>query len=42
MTKNQWDPDEAKKRDGLDELVYRSNLLGADRSVANWGGETPR
>lgn len=38
MTKNRWDPDEAKKRDGLDELVYRSNLLGADRSVANWGG----
>ena len=23
---------------GLDELVYRSNLLGSDRSVCNWGG----
>ncbi|WP_240371274.1 bifunctional aldolase/short-chain dehydrogenase [Anoxybacteroides rupiense] len=22
----------------LEKLVYRSNLLGADRSVANWGG----
>ncbi|MBA2277312.1 MAG: bifunctional rhamnulose-1-phosphate aldolase/short-chain dehydrogenase, partial [Chloroflexia bacterium] len=27
-----------RSRDALDELVYRSNLLGADRSVANWGG----
>src|SRR5690606_3246245 len=23
---------------GLDELVYRSNLLGSDRAVCNWGG----
>ncbi|RAV21686.1 bifunctional aldolase/short-chain dehydrogenase [Paenibacillus contaminans] len=23
---------------GLDELVYRSNLIGTDRSVCNWGG----
>lgn len=23
---------------GLDELVYRSNLLGKDRTIANWGG----
>ncbi|MFM1651446.1 bifunctional aldolase/short-chain dehydrogenase [Brevibacillus sp. B_LB10_24] len=39
MVKNLWDPAEAKRRTGgLDELVYRSNLLGADRSVANWGG----
>ena len=22
----------------MDELVYRSNLLGTDRSVCNWGG----
>lgn len=39
MTENRWNPDEAKKLDaGLAELVYRSNLLGSDRSVANWGG----
>jgi rhamnulose-1-phosphate aldolase/alcohol dehydrogenase len=39
MPKNLWDKSEAEKLiRGLDELVYRSNLLGSDRSVANWGG----
>jgi rhamnulose-1-phosphate aldolase/alcohol dehydrogenase len=39
MPKNLWDKRKAEQRkSGLDELVYRSNLLGSDRSVANWGG----
>jgi rhamnulose-1-phosphate aldolase/alcohol dehydrogenase len=39
MTINRWDSEEAANREpGLDELVYRSNLLGSDRAVANWGG----
>ncbi len=33
-----WDATAAANRDTLDELVYRSTLLGADRSVANQGG----
>ncbi len=36
-----WNDDEASKLSGLDLLVYRSNLLGADRSVCNiFGGNT--
>src|SRR4051794_33823031 len=37
---NQWDPTRATALEGqaLELLRYRSNLLGADRSVANWGG----
>jgi len=36
---NLWNQDTAQQvSEGLDELVYRSNLLGSDRSVANWGG----
>lgn len=38
MVKNLWDNEQTKGLKGLDELVYRSNLLGTDRSVANWGG----
>lgn len=38
MVENKWDSNKAKLESGLDELVYRSNLLGSDRSVANWGG----
>lgn len=39
MTKNRWNADEAKQLEtDLAQLVYRSNLLGSDRSVANWGG----
>ena len=33
-----WDATAAKDLDPLDALVYRSTLLGADRSVANQGG----
>ena len=39
MVQNLW---EAKQADqlskGVEELVYRSNLIGSDRSVCNWGG----
>ncbi|MCI3922595.1 bifunctional aldolase/short-chain dehydrogenase [Paenibacillus sp. TRM 82003] len=39
MPKNLWNKETAAQvKPGLDELVYRSNLLGTDRSVANWGG----
>ncbi|MFF2156764.1 bifunctional aldolase/short-chain dehydrogenase [Paenibacillus chitinolyticus] len=39
MTANLWDAEIAVGvKKGLDELVYRSNLLGFDRTVANWGG----
>jgi len=34
-----WDNGKAAAvNKGLDELVYRSNLIGTDRSVCNWGG----
>ncbi|MHB8618379.1 MAG: bifunctional rhamnulose-1-phosphate aldolase/short-chain dehydrogenase [Chloroflexota bacterium] len=35
---NRWDSGHARGLAALDLLAYRSNLLGADRSVANWGG----
>ena len=35
---DRWDASAARDLDTLDALVYRSNLLGADRSVANQGG----
>jgi rhamnulose-1-phosphate aldolase/alcohol dehydrogenase len=39
LVANLWNPENARAlRNGLAELVYRSNLLGTDRSVANWGG----
>jgi rhamnulose-1-phosphate aldolase/alcohol dehydrogenase len=39
MVANLWENDKAAQvKVGLDELVYRSNLLGTDRSIANWGG----
>lgn len=39
MVRNLWDSAKAAAAEpGLGELVYRSNLLGSDRSVANWGG----
>lgn len=33
-----WDNQEMVKSNGLESLVYRSNLLGSDRSVVNIGG----
>ncbi|MDR3573802.1 MAG: bifunctional aldolase/short-chain dehydrogenase [Anaerolineaceae bacterium] len=38
MVKNLWVEGDASELKGLDELVYRSVLLGRDRSIANWGG----
>ncbi len=35
---DRWDEERAAALSPLDALVYRSNLLGADRSVANFGG----
>jgi rhamnulose-1-phosphate aldolase/alcohol dehydrogenase len=35
---SRWEPDLARTLTGIDELVYRSNLLGADRALANRGG----
>lgn len=39
MVQSLWDKEKAARSGaGLDELVYRSNLLGSDRSVCNWNG----
>lgn len=39
MVQNLWNENKARElQTGLDELVYRSNLLGSDRAVCNWGG----
>jgi rhamnulose-1-phosphate aldolase/alcohol dehydrogenase len=39
LVANIWNSDKAPApNSGLAELVYRSNLLGSDRSVCNWGG----
>jgi rhamnulose-1-phosphate aldolase/alcohol dehydrogenase len=37
-TENLWDPSKAQGLSELESLAYRSNLLGADRAVANFGG----
>ncbi|MDX8046229.1 bifunctional aldolase/short-chain dehydrogenase [Gracilibacillus sp. S3-1-1] len=38
MVENKWKDDISTQIDGLSSLVYRSNLLGSDRSVVNIGG----
>ena len=39
MIKNKWNPDETKDQSSaLAELRYRSNLIGSDRRICNWGG----
>jgi rhamnulose-1-phosphate aldolase/alcohol dehydrogenase len=39
MPKNLWVNEKANAaKSGLEELAYRSNLLGTDRAVCNWGG----
>ena len=35
---NRWDSGQASGLTPLQLLAYRSNVLGSDRSVANWGG----
>lgn len=37
-TENRWDSAKAGGLPPIEELVYRSNLLGSDRAVANYGG----
>jgi rhamnulose-1-phosphate aldolase/alcohol dehydrogenase len=37
-TENLWDTRQAKNLSELEALAYRSNLLGRDRAVANYGG----
>ncbi len=37
-TENLWDASKAEGLSELETLAYRSNLLGADRAVANFGG----
>ncbi|MBP3952231.1 bifunctional aldolase/short-chain dehydrogenase [Bacillus suaedae] len=39
MVQNLWNEENAQTLTaGLSELVYRSNLIGSDRAVCNWGG----
>lgn len=38
MVNNLWNQEKAPFQEGLEQLVYRSNLIGSDRSVCNWGG----
>lgn len=38
MVKSRWEDNKAIFKSDLEDLVYRSNILGIDRSVANWGG----
>ncbi|MEC1751114.1 bifunctional aldolase/short-chain dehydrogenase [Bacillus mojavensis] len=39
MVKHVWDSEHAAQLSkGVEELVYRSNLIGSDRIVCNWGG----
>ena len=37
-TENLWDSRKAEGLSVLEALAYRSNLLGHDRAVANYGG----
>ncbi|MFD0670194.1 bifunctional aldolase/short-chain dehydrogenase [Cohnella sp. GCM10027633] len=39
MVQSLWETSKASQQQtGLDQLVYRSNIIGADRRVCNWGG----
>lgn len=38
MVKSLWEASAAPRKDTLEELRYRSNLIGTDRAVCNWGG----
>lgn len=39
MVQHLWQEKKATSvKQGVDELVYRSNILGQDRAVCNWGG----
>lgn len=38
MIESRWDPAHAANLDEVDRLVYRSNLLGSDPRITNFGG----
>lgn len=38
MVQSAWSNEKAENLTGLQELVYRSNIIGSDRAVCNWGG----
>ncbi|MBP1842760.1 rhamnulose-1-phosphate aldolase/alcohol dehydrogenase [Rhizobium petrolearium] len=38
LLENRWDDSYAAKLDELGKLLYRSNLLGADKRITNYGG----
>lgn len=39
MVQSLWISSQASEQKSmLEQLVYRSNLIGTDRSVCNWGG----
>lgn len=38
MPANNWNKTQGSSLEGVDTLVHRSNLLGRDRTVCNWGG----
>ncbi|MFJ7738699.1 bifunctional aldolase/short-chain dehydrogenase [Lysinibacillus sp. NPDC097287] len=38
MAQNVWSQDKATMLTGVEELVYRSNIIGSNRTVCNWGG----
>lgn len=39
MVQNLWNKETASQvTTGVEELVYRSNLIGSDRAVCNYGG----
>lgn len=38
MVGDLWETNKMTNLSGLEPLIYRSHLLGSDRSIANWGG----
>ena len=35
---NQWDAEKANEMSEAEKLLYRSNLLGSDKRITNYGG----
>ncbi len=40
LLENRWDDARAATMDEPGKLLYRSNLLGSDKRITNYGGET--
>ena len=38
MPVSRWSEDSVSRLDALEALVYRSQLLGGDRTIVNYGG----